>query len=139
MVAEARRRFPELPFEVADLHQLPAPPAGPGWTLITAWYALVHLSPAELPGAIAALAGALRPGGCLAVALHEGTEVRRLAEWFGHRVELDFTFHDREAVVRAVEAAGLERIEWYLRNHTSVTEAATQRVYVVGHRAAVQP
>jgi len=38
--------------------------------------------------------------------------------------------------VAAFEAAGLERIEWYLRNHTSVTEAATQRVYVLGNRPA---
>ena len=65
--------------------------------------------------------------------------MRHLEDWFGHRVDLDFTFHAREAVVQAVEAAGLERIEWYLRSHTSVTEAATQRVYVLGHRPAVQP
>jgi uncharacterized protein YceH (UPF0502 family) len=139
MVAEARRRFPELAFEVADLHRLPPPAGGPGWSLITAWYALVHCTPDELPTAIAALAASLRPGGCLAVALHEGSEVRRLADWFGHRVDLTFTFHEREAVVDAFEAAGLVGLEWYVRNHTSVTEAATQRVYVVGHRPPVQP
>ncbi|MGH9274284.1 MAG: DUF480 domain-containing protein, partial [Acidimicrobiales bacterium] len=39
MIDEARRRFPELPFAVADLRALPAPRSGGGWSVITAWYA----------------------------------------------------------------------------------------------------
>ena len=48
MVAEARRRFPELRFEVADLTALPAPAGGGGWAAIAAWYSLVHLAGSEL-------------------------------------------------------------------------------------------
>jgi uncharacterized protein YceH (UPF0502 family) len=134
MVEEARRRFPELPFEVADLRALPALTGGGGWSVITAWYALVHLAASEVPDAVAGLAGALRPGGWLAVALHEGSEVQHVTALFGATTELDFTHHERAAVVAAFEAAGLEDLEWYLRNASSPTEAKTQRLYVLGRR-----
>jgi uncharacterized protein len=134
MVEEARRRFPELTFEVADLRALPALSGGAGWSVITAWYALVHLAASEVPAAIARLADALRPGGWLAVALHEGSEVHHVTALFGAATELDFTHHEREAVVAAFEAAGLVDVEWYLRNASSPTEAKTQRIYVIGRR-----
>ena len=134
MVAEARRRFPELRFEVADLRALPAPDRGGGWSLITAWYALVHLAASEVPGAVKALAGALEPGGRLAIALHEGAEVHHVTELFGATTGLEFTHHRRGAVVAAFEAAGLVELEWYLRNPSSPTEARTERIYLVGRR-----
>jgi hypothetical protein len=136
MVTEARRRFPELRFEVADLRSLPAPPGGGGWSVITAWYSLVHLATSEVPATVAALAGALRPGGWLAVAVHEGAELRRVTELFGATTELEFTLHRRSAVVAAFEAAGLMDVEWYVRNASSPTEAQTERIYVVGRRPA---
>ncbi len=134
MVEEARRRFPELPFEVGDLRALPALADGAGWSVITAWYALVHLAASEIPEVVAGLAGALRPSGWLAVALHEGAEVHHVTALFDAATELDFTHHEREAVVAAFEAAGLVDIEWYLRNASSPTEAKTQRIYVLGRR-----
>jgi uncharacterized protein YceH (UPF0502 family)/SAM-dependent methyltransferase len=139
MVAEARRRFPELDIAVADLRSLPAPDRGAGWALITAWYALVHLATSELAGAVAALARALAPGGRLAVALHEGSDVKTADDWFGRGVALDFTLHPRAAVVDAFAAAGLVEVEWYLRSPSSPTEAQTERIYVVGRRPSEAP
>ena len=127
MVDEARRRFPDLPFEVADLSSLPRT----GWAAITSWYSLVHLAPSELPGAISAMASSLGPGGWLAVALHAGNEARHLDEWFGTEVDLDFALHEREDVIAAVGSADLEVVEWYLRGPSSPTEARTDRLYVL--------
>ena len=135
MVDEARRRFPELRFDVADLRALPRPEDGSGWALVTAWYALVHLATSELPGAVAALAAAVRPGGRLAVALHEGHEVKEVEDWFGRGARLTFTLHPRAAVIDAFRAAGLDAVEWYLRSPSSTTEAQTERIYVVGTRS----
>jgi uncharacterized protein YceH (UPF0502 family) len=132
MVDEARRRVPELPFHVADLNALPAPTGGQGWSVITAWYALVHLAGSEVPIAIANLAGALRPGGWLAIALHTGTEVRHLDEWFGQSVDIDFAMHDPRAVIAAFRRAGLEAVEWYHRGPYDGAEAETERLYVLG-------
>jgi hypothetical protein len=130
MVDEARRRFPELRFEVGDLTELPAE----RWAAVTAWYSLVHLAPQELTGAVGALVRAVRPGGWVAFAVHEGDGTHHLDEWKGHDVDLDFSFHRREDVLAAVEAAALADVEWYVRGPSSPTEAQTNRLYVLGRR-----
>jgi hypothetical protein len=130
MVDEARRRFPELTFEVGDLATL----AEGTWAGIAAWYSLVHLAPRELPAALGSLVGALRPGGWLALAVHEGDEGHHLDEWWGHPVDIHFSFHRREDVLAAATRSGLEAVEWYLRGPSSPTEAPTDRLYVLGRR-----
>ena len=129
MVAEARRRFPDLAFEVADLASLPRA----SWSAITSWYSLVHLAPRDLPAAVSAMAGSLRAGGWLGLAVHEGNESRHMDEWFGHAVDLDFSFHERDAVLTAVGDAGLENVEWYLRGPSNPAETTT-RLYVLARR-----
>jgi SAM-dependent methyltransferase len=134
MVEEARRLFPELPFAVADLRALPPPDHGDGWSLIVAWYSLVHLAGSELPGAVAALAQSLRTGGTLAVAVHLGSSRRHLDQWFGESVDLDFTLHDADQVLAACRDAGLTDIEWYQRGPYAGHETDTTRLYVLGRR-----
>jgi uncharacterized protein len=131
MVAEARLRFPEIGFEIADLRNLLRPPTAPGWQAVVAWYALVHLSGAELPAAVAALTRVLVPGGWLAFALHVGDEVWHLDELGGEPVDLDVVGHDPTEVLAAVTAAGLGDVEWYLRGPYHGVEATTERLYVL--------
>ncbi|MDO5286937.1 MAG: DUF480 domain-containing protein [Actinomycetia bacterium] len=115
MVAEARLRFPQARFEVADLRRLLRPRAAAGWSAVTGWYALAHLAESELPAAIGHLGSVLVPGGWLALALYAGPATRHLTELAGHAVELDLVAHDPEVVRAAVTGAGLEVVEWYLR------------------------
>ncbi|MBA3282845.1 MAG: DUF480 domain-containing protein [Acidimicrobiia bacterium] len=161
MVAEARRRFGELTFLVGDLTALPPPPERPGgeadaqdasdrpdgshlpgdsyeggWAAVVAWYSLVHLAGSELPPAVALMAGALRPGGWLALAVHVGPEVRRFTEWWGHPVDLTFALHDPLQVLDAVATAGLEDVEWYRRGPYAGVEVETERLYVLARRPA---
>ena len=140
MVAEARHRFPELTFEVADLTALPSPDpsrldGGPsGWAAITAWYSLVHLAASELRPAMALLAGGLRPGGWLAVAVHLGDEARDVTDLCGVAVDVTFTLHDPRRVLDAVVTAGLVDIEWYRRGPYVGAEVETERLYVLARR-----
>jgi uncharacterized protein YceH (UPF0502 family) len=136
MVDEARRRFPGRSFQVGDLRQLSRPATSSGWAAVLAWYSLIHLAASELPDALAALGRPLDPGGWLVLALHAGTEVRHRDEWFGHDVDLDFVLHDPAFVVGLVEAAGLVDVEWYLRGPIVTRGETTQRLYVVGRKAA---
>lgn len=136
MVDEARRRFPELAFEVADLMALPTPASGGGWSAIAAWYSLVHLAGSELRPAIALLAGSLAPGGYLAIAVHLGDEVRRPEALWGRPVDLAFVFHDRAQVLDAFATAGLVDVEWYHRGPLPGSDEETERLYVVGRRPA---
>ena len=136
MVEEARRRFPDGDYRVGDLRQLIRPTSAPGWSAVLAWYSLIHLAGSELPDALAALTRPLVPGGWLVVALHTGSEVRHLEEWFEAEVDLDFVLHEPHDVVALVEAAGLVDVEWYHRGPISTRGETTRRLYVVGRKPA---
>ncbi len=136
MVEEARRRHPGLTFAVGDLTSLLRPPSAPGWSAVTAWYALVHLAGSELGPAVSSMARVLAPGGWLALALHAGAEVRHVEEWWEHDVDVDFVLHDPADVLAAVRAAGLVDVEWYLRGPYEDAEVETERLYVLARRRA---
>lgn len=135
MVDQARGRFPSGRYEVGDLRQLIRPEGAVGWSAVLAWYSLIHLSPAELPGAVAALVRPLAPGGTLVVALHTGTGTRRVSEWFGHEIGITIVLHDRAAVVEAVRQAGLAEIAWYHRSPVTSRGETSERLYVVARQA----
>ena len=132
MVAEARRRFPHLTFEVGDLRRLGRPPASSGWAAVLGWYSLIHLAASELPEAISALTRPLDPGGWLVLALHAGEEISHVDELLGHEVNLDYVLHDPAYIVSVVEAAGLTDTEWYLRGPIAARGETTRRLYVIG-------
>ena len=134
MVDEARRRYPGVSYQVGDLRQLMRPSTHDGWGAVLAWYSLIHLAASELPAAIASLARPLRPNGWLVLALHTGTEVRTVREWFGHDVDLDFVLHDPAEVVATVERAGLLDVEWYQRGPFTSRGETTQRLYVLARK-----
>lgn len=136
MVAEARRRFPDLRFEVGDLTALLRPPDASGWSAVTGWYALVHLASSEVAPAVAALARVLAPGGWLALALHLGDEVRHADELWDQAIDVDFVLHDRDVVLAAVRAAGLNDVEWYVRSPLTGVEVESERLYVLARRPA---
>ncbi len=134
MIEQARRLHPGLPYEVGDLTRLIRPGAAAGWAAVLGWYSLIHLAGSELPGAIAALARPLLPGGLLVLGLHAGSQVRRVTSWLDHDVEVDVVLHDPAEVVAAVEAAGLTDVEWYLRNPVQARAETTERFYLLARR-----
>ena len=136
MVQEARRRFPDGDYQVGDLRQLMRPISAPGWSAVLAWYSMIHLAASELPGALASLIRPLVPGGWLVVALHTGSEIRHLDEWFDAGVDLDFVLHDPLDVVAQLEGAGLVDLEWYHRGPITARGETTQRLYVIGTKAS---
>ena len=73
MVEQARARFPDASYETGDLRRLVRPREHDGWSVVLAWYSLVHSVPAELPEALAALVRPLRHGGQLELATHAGS------------------------------------------------------------------
>jgi uncharacterized protein YceH (UPF0502 family) len=134
MVEEARRRFPGGDYQVGDLRRLMRPTSAPGWSAVLAWYSLIHLAGSELPDAVGALSRPLAAGGWLVIALHGGSEVRHVDEWFDAAVDLDFVLHEPADVVRHVERAGLTDVEWYHRGPVTARAETTERLYVIGRR-----
>ncbi len=140
MLARARVDWPDLRFVHGSFTVPPMPRGGdprrPGWAVITAWYALVHLAASELVPAVAALARVLRPGGLLAIALHVGPNGYRLehpGELFDTPTELGFAMHDAGLVLEAAQSAGLVEIEWYRRGPIP-QEVQTERLYLLARR-----
>ncbi len=131
MIAQARARFPGVRYDVGDLTRLIRPEAADGWGAVLGWYSLIHLAGSEFPGAVAALARPLGPGGLLVLAGHAGRDVRRVTSWFGHDVTLDGVMHDPADVVAAVTAAGLQQVEWYVRGAIAARQETTDRFYLM--------
>lgn len=137
MIIQARELHPEITFVQGTFTVPPMPrgsdPRDPGWGLVTAWYAFVHLAQSELTPMIASLAKVLCRGGYLAIATHVGHEVQHPGELFGESTDLDFVLHDPEVIIRAAEDAGLVDVAWYVRSALP-HEAPTRRLYLQGRR-----
>jgi uncharacterized protein YceH (UPF0502 family) len=137
MIEQARELHPEIPFVQGTFAVPPMPrgsdPRDPGWGLVAAWYAFVHLAQSELAPTIASLAKVLCRGGYLAIATHVGNDVQHPGELFGEPTELDFVEHDPEVIIQAVEATDLVDVEWYVRSPLP-HEAPTRRLYLQARR-----
>jgi SAM-dependent methyltransferase len=131
MAAVGRREHPEVEFRVGDLLDLPA---GDGeFGAAVAFYSVIHLEAAELRRAFTEIHRVLRPGGLVLVSFHIGTEVRRLTEFLGHDVEVDFHFFEPPDVIQAMEAAGFA-IDMRLERTHYPEEVATRRGYLLARR-----
>lgn len=137
MIEQARRRHPDLRFEVGDHGRLLKPPAADGWGAVLGWYSLIHLAGSEIATTVAGMRRVLSPGGRLVLALHAGAQVVDLTEWLGHDVELGFVLHEPDEVVATMTAAGLVDIEWYRRGPIAARGETTERLYVIGHNPQV--
>ncbi|MFE6865941.1 class I SAM-dependent methyltransferase [Kitasatospora sp. NPDC057692] len=131
MVAVARRDHHAAEFRVGDLLGLPA--ADGEFAAAVALYSVIHLEPEELRPAFEEMRRVLRPGGVLLVAFHLGTGVRRLDEWWGHRVDVDFHFLETEAVAGLLASAGFT-VTARLERGPYPQEAQTRRGYLVARR-----
>lgn len=96
----ARVAFPGVAFRAGGWADL-APDGTLGGVL--AWYSLIHVPPADLPAALAAVAAALRPGGTLLLGAFDGAP----GEPFDHAVTTAWTW-SVPALTDLLARAGLE-------------------------------
>lgn len=82
MIEQARQRHPDLEFRVGQMTALDLP-SGDAAGLV-AWYALIHIPPAEHPAVLAGFRRILAPGGHLLLAFHAGDERRHITNAYGH-------------------------------------------------------
>jgi SAM-dependent methyltransferase len=102
---------------------------------VVAFYAIIHLAPADLALAVQEMHRVLVPGGLLALAFHVGDELRHVDELWGVKTALDFRFLQPASVVAALQAAGFSVLENTTRlPYAPEVEAQTQRCYLVARR-----
>lgn len=128
LIAEARRRHPELPLEAGDMLALPlADGAAAG---VVAFYAIVHFSPAQLRQALAEMHRVLAPAGRLLLAFHIGREPVHVEEFLGRPMSLDFEFFDPAQVASELREVGFETIEVIERDPYPNVEYPSRRAYL---------
>ncbi|WP_030247687.1 class I SAM-dependent methyltransferase [Streptomyces sp. NRRL S-350] len=131
MVELAEREQPKATFRTGDLLSLPA--ADGEFAAAVALYSVIHLEPDELAPAFAEMRRVLRPGGVLLVSFHLGAGVRRMEEWWGHPVDVDFHFLETDTVADRLAGAGFT-VEARLEREGLPEEAPTRRGYLLARR-----
>ena len=129
MLDIARERVPDAEFVQGDLRDLPLPDASLAGAV--AFYSLIHLAPGHVSVAIREIARILRPGAHAVIAFHRGDEVRHLATWWGHEVNIDFRLMDPEIVAGDLWDAGMEVTARVDRAPIAGVERRTERSYLV--------
>lgn len=132
MIAEASAMHPGLVFRVADMFALPYANESVGG--IVAFYAIVHLHTGELAAPFREYHRALASGGLCAIAFHAGTETIHVDELFGAATSLDFRFHQPDAVIDALTAAGFTIEARLDRAPYPDVEHPSQRTYLLARR-----
>lgn len=132
MIEQARSLFPDVPFAVGDMRDLPFPDAHLAGA--TAFYSIIHIPREEVPAVLRELHRVLRTGGRLLLAFHLGDHVLHLDEWWERPVSIDFVFFSRQEIEDPLRAAGFEIVETRERDPYPDVEAQTRRAYVLAAR-----
>jgi SAM-dependent methyltransferase len=106
MVAEARRRHPELRFDEGSIAALELKDGVLGG--IVAWYSIIHTPPELLAGVFAEFHRVLAPGGYLLLAFKAGDERRHLEHAYGHPMSLDVYWMPPGHIAELLSQAGFE-------------------------------
>jgi ubiquinone/menaquinone biosynthesis C-methylase UbiE len=130
MIEEARQRYPDIQFDVADMRCLPYDDHT--FAAVVAMYSLIHFDDTELRLALAEIHRVLNAEGILLAGFHRGREVVHAEEFFGCRVNLDFRFFEPEEMITALADAGFELERLIERNPYPNVEVETRRFYVIG-------
>jgi SAM-dependent methyltransferase len=107
-VAGAKQRFPEVPFRVADLDDLPVQDGA--LSALLSWYSVIHTAPDHVPAHLAEFARCIGPGGSLLIGFFEGEALAP----FEHAVVKAY-YWPVDAMRQELTAAGFEVIETHTR------------------------
>lgn len=132
MVRVATGLHPGLELRVGDMNRLDLPDASLAG--IVAFYAIVHLRPAELGTVFQEVHRVLMPGGLALISFHVGDEVVHVDDLFGSPVSLDFRFHVPSAVIEALRCARLAVIEHVEREPYEGVEYPSRRCYLLARK-----
>jgi len=123
---------PGLPVVAGDVRALPL--ANGALAAAVAFYSLIHLPPGTEVAAMAEIRRVVAPGGVLLAAVHVGTEVRHLDQWWGVPVSVDFRFFEVGELTCWLAAAGWTVRDVLERDAYPGVEVETRRMYVTAGR-----
>jgi SAM-dependent methyltransferase len=127
LLREARHRHPGLEFEQGDMLALSV--ADASLAGVVAFYAIVHLTLADLRRALAEIHRILQPGGRLLLA-YVGAGSIHVEEFLGRSVSLDFVFFSPQDVAGELVRAGFVAVEVIERDPYPEVEYPSRRAYL---------
>jgi ubiquinone/menaquinone biosynthesis C-methylase UbiE len=129
MIAQARKRHPDLEFSTGSMTALPAPDGSRDG--LVSFYSLIHMiDDADLHAALTEYRRVLAPGGLLLLAVHAGQEVRHSTSWFGADVDVSFRFFDPDWLSTELEHSGFAVESLTRRQPYPNAEVPTPRAYL---------
>lgn len=134
MVAQAQQLNPSLTFQQGNLLALDLPDHSLAGA--TAFYSLIHFTPAQLATALSGIYRVLQPGGLFLASFHVGDEVRHFDQLWEQPVNLDFVFFQPAVMQAALERAGFKVVELVERPPYENVEVQTQRAYIFARKPA---
>jgi SAM-dependent methyltransferase len=140
MIAVARQRTPDVPFQVGSMLALDA--ADGAWGGIVAFYSIIHLSADELPRAFSEMHRVLAPGGLYLLSFHVSAppgmkldgDTIHAEEFLGHQVSFDARILEPATVSDLLERAGLVVEASIQRRPYLPVEPETQRAYLLARK-----
>lgn len=129
MVEQARRLFPDIPFQQGNMLDLSGI-ADASFAGITAFYAIIHIPYERVVDSLKAMHRVLKPGGYLLLTFHIGEEVRHLDAWWEKTVNLDFNFFTTAQMKTDLTEAGFTLTEVIERDPYPDIEVQTRRAYI---------
>lgn len=140
MIDIARRRYPQITFQVGSMLELPF--ADGTWGGALAMYSIIHLDAAERRAAYRELARVIHPGGHLMLAFHTSDATHRPGErtekeeFLGRRINLILHFLCPDDVAANLRDAGFTETARLLREPEPTVESQSRRCYLIARKPA---
>jgi SAM-dependent methyltransferase len=134
MVERARGLNPGIEFRQGDMAALAAPDGS--WAAIVLFYSIIHIPRDEVVAVLRELKRTVRPGGCLFLAFHIGSETIHRDEWWGQAVSVDYLLFTTDEMTGYLRQAGFEVEEVRERDPYPEVEHQSRRSYIVARKPA---
>jgi SAM-dependent methyltransferase len=134
MVERARGLNPGIEFRQGDMAALTAPDGS--WAAIVLFYSIIHIPRDEVVAVLRELKRTVRPGGCLFLAFHIGSETIHRDEWWGQAVSVDYLLFTTDEMTGYLRQAGFEVEEVRERDPYPEVEHQSRRSYIVARKPA---
>jgi SAM-dependent methyltransferase len=127
MVDVARKLNPHMTFEVGDMRNLAHEDESVAG--VVAFYSLIHIARADVPGVLGELRRILIPGGKLLIAVHGGNGEITSDEFLGHQTRFEATLFDKDELASLIGDAGFT-VDKSAERERYDFETHTPRIYI---------
>ncbi len=134
MISIARKRYPQVRFQVADMRELPYRDGT--FSAVSAWYSIIHTPADELADLFAEFRRVLTDPGWLLLGFQTGAPPLSFDEAFGHAVSMTFLRHDPAVVHDALAAAGFTGYATATRERQPQLKETADQAFIIASATA---